>query len=218
MKPIFWESWEQAAERLNGTYVLYGDTPCLVAEVRQPERMDEDAKAVCRINGESKNRYIPLSDPLFHRFRKLPKTGWVNSYRERKALYLERRPYRGRSHGLSDNNVTVGYLSSGSDELYYRDIRFRNVSDDEGWAEANQDVYPTLQDVFPVIKPDSTIAVSNLYAIHRDKSGMRWLYRNSDKVGTFSDVNTLLLFSKYRYLTDELNDSSAISVENIKEF
>lgn len=214
--PYFWESWEQAHERIQGSYVLYGDAPAFVDVVNPPEVPGAVPTASVSLLGESRTCSKPLDDPLFHRFRKLPPVGWVNHVKQGNGVFLERRPVRSRQHGLSNNNVFVASKSAGA--FSWRDYNYFNVVKDKGYPLACKKDYPGMKDVITHIRADTVIAVSPLYAILRDDNGLRWFYRNLKKVGAFFDTETLLLFNQFSYLREEIGDSPAVTVGTIKEF
>lgn len=213
--PYFWEDVGQAGERLSGTFVLYGDEPVLVERV---EPAGGDAIGVIRRFPSSRTSRISLSDKLFHRFRVLPPMGWFNSVAHKTAMYAERQPVRRVGHGLSDNNVHVGIVQEGRTTPVFRDYRYNETARDTGYAEACKDSFPPLKDVLSHIREGSTIAIDSKYAVNRDAAGMRWLYRNRERVGLFAGAASLILQEKMKYLKEELFESPRITVEDIKEF
>lgn len=218
-KDIFWEDAAQAGERLPGCYILHGDEPVLVAEVRPPTRGSADTipKVIVR-DKEDNSKTLLLNDPLFHRFRNLPPIGWVNLEHYKSGVFLTRRPIRARQHGLNSSNVTVEMIRKGETEVKKSDIRYDTVARDAGYVQACKGDYPGMDEVLLHIREDTCIAVSPLYAIHRDGGGLRWLYRNIERVGLFPETNSLLLMGKNVYLREELMEDSRITLTDIKEF
>lgn len=211
MTSYFWEDPIQAIERLSGTYVLYGDDPVHV------DRIDETRpEAEIRFVNGARSR-VMLEDPLFHRFRKLPVCGWVNAERLGRACLVERRMVRNRQHGLSNNNVQIGELQEGSGHVFWRERNFGDIARDNGYSSACKGDYPPLERVFEAIRDNSTIALSPLYAMHRDEYGLRWLYRHGVKVGMFADNVSLLLLRNGVFLREEIVETKALPLHNIRE-
>lgn len=214
--PFFWVDAQQARDRLSGTYIRHKDDVVLVEEINiSPDGVTPLATVNRFPTGVRED--IRLDDPGFFRFRKLPPMGWVNTLTAKAALFLERRPVRRTSHGLNDNNVAVGQTSPGG-IVTFRDYRYRHVAPDPGYREAMVSNFPTLDEALSVVREDSTIAISLLYAIYRDPSGVRWLLRRTQKVGLFPNNDTIVLLGKNSYLREELVESPQITVKNIQSF
>lgn len=224
---FFWTDHIQASERLTGTYVLLENDPIYVREVVPSTSLDDLCPEMVFIKSGTQGRgRVRLDDPRFSRFRKLPVLGWVNSEKLRKGVLLERRPVRNRQHGLSDTSVVVGQLypnrESGRDsyQIHFNNDRprFSDIASEDGYASACNGKYPALADVITHIREESTIAISPIFAVHRDELGIRWLYRLSHRVALISGADSLLLLNKYKFLREELTEDPAISVQNIREF
>lgn len=210
--PIFWTDAQQAAEKLQGSYILLEKDPLYVERIRNDERGAPEIRGYLYPKRTAVN--VKLDDPRLHRFRVLPPVGWVN-YKERKAaVYLSRRPRRTRIHGLTSENVTVSMLNE-TGNIVADWYRLDNIVQDEGYLLACNNDYPELEEVLQHLKENSSLALSSVYAVHRDKDGVRWLFRNTDKVGLFSGVGTLYLFSRFSFLREEMNEVFKI---DIKEF
>lgn len=218
--PFFWEDATQAQERLGGSFVLWGDKPAFIDEVIPVEQRGDVPYARVTLWPDGKQAKLSLSDEGFSRFRKLPPTGWINYDKHSTALFLERRPVRSRQHGLSSNNVSCGKAGAGEEgySLIWRDYTYETVARDKSYAEACVGDFPGLNDILQCIREGSSIACSSKYAVVRDVLGLRWLFRNSERVGVFPDTDTLLLVGKHSYLREEIADDTAISVSTIKEF
>lgn len=211
---FFWEDARQAQERLSGSFVLYGDNPVLIEEVSS----GAIPTANTIVYPTKERKVISLDDPKFHRFRVLPPVGWFNHSQQKSAFFADRRPVRRTLHGLSDNNVFVGYLRTGQSILKFNDFRYSRLAADVGYYEACREEFPALADALTHVRAETTLAVSPRLAVYRDADGLRWLYHNADRVGLFSGTDSLLLLSKYSFLKEELNESPAFTIENIKEF
>jgi hypothetical protein len=211
---MFWTDATQAAERLTGSHILYGDAPVYVMEVTGRG----EPQATIRTWPEGGLTQVKLADPKFHKFRKLPPLGWVNYSKNKMAVLLERRPIRGRTHGLADNNTLVGSFDTENEILVYRNYSYSHIAKDPAYVEICKTGYPRLKDVLQHVREGTSIAFSPMYAIYRDQLGLRWLYRSKDKIGIFSDVENFLLPTKFRHFREELRDSSVFTINNIKDF
>ncbi|MBU6231630.1 hypothetical protein KGP36_03085 [Patescibacteria group bacterium] len=215
--PIFWEDAQQAIDRISGTYVTYDSMPAYVDNInggRDGGTLSADL--LFRHSGERKT--VPLSDPGFRRFRLLPMTGWVNNVKWKKALLVERRPVRRTRHGYTNDSIQVGDITRGFYEVQWRNYNYDIVTRDAGYAEAHQGVFPPLEAVLSLLREGDTIAVSPLFAVHRDDLGLRWLYRLGNRVGLFPDATTLLLMKAHAYLREEIINHPPIAVTNLREF
>lgn len=213
--PQVWVDFQQANERLGNTTILYNQYPFLVAGC------GPSTNGVPLISGTVYNRtphtvQSVATDPAFHRFRKFPPTGWVNSVQVGSAVLVERIPTRSRSHGFNDNNIRLCYWRDdcirGLDERYSRFMR------DSGYLEACENVRPTLDEVLAMIRSDTCISISNKFAIARDSNGMRWLYRNAKRIGLFIGADTLILLEGMQFYREELQLDPVITIRNVREF
>jgi hypothetical protein len=211
----FWEDSQQASERLTGSVVLYGTSPALVERIL-PSR-DEQIFADVRIFPVGATTRLNLADPLFHHFRNLPRLGWSNNISQGRALYLERRVVRTTRHGFTGENTTVLAVDR-SGETFSRDIRLESFVSDPGFSDANNGVFPSLADTLTNIRIGDTIAISNNLAVFRDNNGIRWLYKDTSKVGLFTDNSSILLMSRFSFLKEELIEAPTLPIENISEF
>ena len=214
-KDQFWTDAGQASERLTNCYILYNDLPVYVERVRE----GGDGVAVASVyDHEAKKLQLSLNDPGFHRFRKLPPLGWINTKRPHCAAYLARRPRRTRQHGLSEDNLTVDVIHNSTGALQRAGYEISTYIKDPGYLLCCKKEYPTLDDILNCVKEDTALAVSPLYAVFRDNLGLRWLYRGTERIGLFSGADTLTLINTFAYLKEELTDASEITVKNIQEF
>lgn len=214
--PIFWTDAVQAQERLASTVVLYGQYPFYVTGV-QPMGADVIAVGTKYTEDGGKNANIKLSDPEFHRFRKLPPLGWSNSVANKTGVYFERFPVRSRMHGLSHHNVRARLVATNGD-IYNSDERYGQLATDPGYIETCLGKLPELREVTQVIRPGTSIAISSKYAVFRDITGLRWLYRETEKIGMFVGADTLMLLENKSYLREELQTDPVITTSNIREF
>ena len=205
--PGFWTDVLQASERLLETVVLYDDTPCLVEGVS----LEEDGGVrlnVCLINeGMTKTRK-KTNSPLFHNFRKLPKTGWMNYADEGNlAVFHERVTKSTRRHGLCNENTHV-FTPGGEGDLKKSGTPFIDLAFDSGYRDMQRGAFPTLTTSLQNIQNKHAIAVSRKFCVYRSGTGFRGLYRNKDKIGLFTGINSLLLSPETSHYREEILDDS----------
>lgn len=139
-------------------------------------------------------------------------------------MFLARRTTTGgRNHGLSDNNVVVHSLSFRADEdALPRIIRgensILNICFNKGFCDTHNFIFPSLDKTLANIKERTAVAVSPMFCVVRSTDGLRWLYRNLERVGIFTGVDTLNLISKYSYLREEIMADKSFTLNNIREF
>ena len=213
---FFWTDQQQADERLRGSYILHNDSVVHIQEI-QSNRGNPRA-VVLRYPGNTAE-HILLSDPGFNRFRKPLPVGWVNHLGTKKAVFVERRPTRSRTHGFNENNTMVRSFMGRSMSLdASRDLRISEVCRDPMYAAAIKGEFPPIDTVLTKILKLTAIAVAPDLCIQRDNDGLRWLYLNTDRVGLFVDNDTLLLMSAYSYAKEQIAENPAFKISNIKEF
>lgn len=211
----FWENLEQARERLSGCYIMYGNEIVYVEDVHAKSNgLTARIYDAARINP---SRLVKLSDPAFKSFREIPPLGWTNIVGGTKpnAVFMERVPVRQRTHGLSNNNVTVKDNSTGLVGRS-REYNFTSVVTNKGYEGTIEGKYPSLEEVLQKLPRDSLAAVSSRYAVQEDSPGMKWFYRNSERVGMISGEN-LLLFKGFLYLLEELQEAKEITFKDVRE-
>lgn len=222
INPEFWEDRQQARERLLNTVVLYGNNPLWVQAIEATQDgsgRGNDIYGMEYTGKDSKgvSAKHPMADPLFHRFRKLPPVGWFNSYAHKNAVLINRRPVRSRLHGLNSQNVEI-LISDDEGQLHRHDDKILAVVADKGYVESCYGVRPPMKDVLLHIKSGSTLAVSEKFAISRDKKGLRWLWRKNEKIGLFAGVDTVVLTEDAVFYREELQADPVVTVSTIKEF
>lgn len=213
----FWTDRDQANERLAGSFVLYNDCPVYIHEIRS-RRGDPSAITTKYPAGVAEE--ISLSDKGFHRFRVPLPIGWVNNTHTKQAYFLERRPIRSRQHGFSRNNILVKEIAMhrGLALLPSGEISFETIAKDVQYQAAVTGNYPDIAEVLNRIRAGTTIAFCNTMAVGRDDLGLRWLYVEQDRVGLFVDNDTLLLIDRFSYLKEQIAETPAFKISNIKEF
>lgn len=227
---IFWTDATQAQERLASTVILYDNEPVYVDGIVAANREDDNPtipRAQIRQCGVAKSsikssRKI-LNSPKFERFRKLPNIGWMNMVANPKTgpLFVSRRPVAGsRLHGLANANIRVENFVVNGDNFFLDGGGYNlgNIMYDQGFCDMHHGRYPTLAAVLANIKEGTGIAYSRDFCVWRDAVGIRWLFHKTNKVGIFTGVDTLNLFTKFSYLRETIMEDSAFTLNNIREF
>lgn len=222
----FWTDAGQAQERINHCVILYDDTPFYVESIDggYDDGVPRAMLSSCG-NYTNKSNLVrkQLNSPKFKKFRELPRIGWTNLVDHAKygVVFLSRVNTRTRVHGLSTNNVMAKYVtaSDGNDPaIVTAPINFGHVRTDRGFVDAHRGKFPSLDKILANIQENSGIAFSTKFCVIRDYNGLRWLYRNTDKVGIFTGADTLNLISRHAYLREEIMDDPAFTVNTIREF
>ena len=221
MADIFWTDTIQARERLTNTVVMYDGEPVLVLDILSGEDYDDGVPRAhiqyCAKMTENPQRKR-LDSPKFNKFRDLPPLGYLNSPKYG-AVFMERRATRSRLHGLCDSNVGVLYFRKETGyELYRFDGGWKYFYSSEAFVESCQDVFPTLEEVLLNIKECSAIAFSRKFAVYRDELGLRWLYRNEQRIGLFPNAKSLCLISKYKFYREEIMAEPKFTLDSIQEY
>ena len=215
----FWADVEQAQERLVNSIVLYDDQPAYVIEI-----IGGFGDGIPRANlylGTSREATRKrLDSPKFKRFRELPKLGWMNKPDRGTAYLISRTATRTRTHGLSDGNVRMTTYYPGEGGRFGRadNDRFSAIARTEDFMALHNGVYPNLSQVLEVIDKGSCMAFSRHYLVVRDSDGLRWLYRDTTKIGLFTGANTLNLLSSGTFYREELMEEPAFDINTIQEF
>lgn len=216
----FWTDLTQAQERLTHCVVLYDDQPFYIESVEAHEDGIPRARLLaCNPTREASRKM--LNSPKFKRFRDLPRLGWSNMGGAMGAALLERRAVTTRTHGLNNNNVSVKtFRTVDSGEVLLRggNYNFNGCMFLQGFSDANSGKFPTLAGILQNIAEGSAIAYSRKFCVFRDTTGIRWLYRNSDRVGLFTGVDTLNLLTKFAFLREEIMEDEAFTLNTIREF
>lgn len=226
----FWTDVNQASDRLHGTVILYDDRPCYVEEV-----LAHDDKPKARIifcdDRKAGSVRKELNSPKFNKFRTLPKLGFVNRVSDSRLLLLSRAVVSTRRHGYCGDNINVKVLfnmepsSDGLDRIPYfsgnRDSAAfnSNVFFDLGFTATHKGQFPSLDAILQKLNPSTGLAFHNNFAVVRDSTGMRWLFRLDQRVGFFSDATSLVLFPRFSYLRQEIMEEPSFKpVASIREY
>lgn len=225
-KDMFWTDTQQASERLLNTVVLYDNKPVTIERIEDGRNFDDGVpRAFIRDISSSESKAIRkrLDSPKFNKYRSLPELGFVNTSKTYRAILLSRRVVRSRQHGLSDNNVAcfgLVYTDTGRDEYYMSNLPGYNFSGffyTEDLERMFENDYPALANILGYIQETHFIAYSRKFAVYCDKNGMKWLYRLHERIGFFSNNNTLTLLKKSRGYREEIMEDPAFTLNNIAE-
>lgn len=222
MADIFWTDTTQARERLNNTVVMYDGKPVIVLDVLDggdfADRIPRAYIQYCdpALAGEPQRK--KLNSPKFNKFRDIPPLGWLNCPKNG-AMFLERKATRSRLHGLCESNVTCWtFHSEGSYELYRYEGGWKRTYPTTAFIESCNDVFPSLEEILLVIKENSSIAFSRKFAVYRDDLGLRWLYRNEQRIGLFPNAKSLCLISKFKFYREEIMAEPKFTLDSIQEY
>lgn len=221
MADIFWTDTTQARERLANTVVMYDGEPVIILDILNGDDFD-DRVPRAYMNYCSKLADTPqrkrLDSPKFNKFRDLPPLGFLNCPKYG-AVLLERRAARSRLHGLCDTNVACWFFSKEHGyEMRRMDGGWKRYYTSEGFIESCKDVFPTLEEVLLNIKEVSSIAFSRKFAVYRDELGLRWLYRNEQRIGLFPNAKSLCLISKFKFYREEIMAEPKFTLDSIQEY
>ena len=231
-KDAFWTDAQQASERLLNSVILYDGNPVLVTGVRGADHFDDGIPRVSikkigagtpDVSSERKR----IDSPKFNKYRALPTLGFMNVSRTRKAIFLERRTVRGRQHGLTNSNVKG--VSLWAQEKLIENSRneylttplsgfhFESYYFSEDLKKMFNNEYPPLSDILANIRTREFIAYSRMFAVYKDTLGICWLYRADERIGLFTNNNTLSLVRKFRPYREEITEDVFFTLDNIAE-
>lgn len=224
----FWTDIEQAQTRLIGCVVLYDGQPVYIDNVTNVADDDIPRAHIrvlpCKEQDGSNSRKM-LNSPKFNKFRKMPNLGWMNVSSGAGAVFLARQTHRATKHGLTVGNVLITSTprraagdTNDMTALVSGAYNFSSVMFDKGFVDAHNGQFPSLESVLARIEEGSSIAFSRKYCVIRDYDGIRWLFRDTTRVGIFTGVDTLNLLSRHAYLREEVMDEPAFTVNTITEF
>lgn len=223
-RDMFWTDTQQARERLQNSVVMYDGEPVYVENIQNGEDFDDlIPRASIYFCKEPKKRLRKkLDSPKFKKFRELPPLGFMLSNNNSRCLFMYRTSNRTRIHGLSQRNVSVLAFNpeSGANEYFLRrdEYNFSSIYFDPGFVAACESSFPSLSKILLNIKELSALPYSHKFAVYRDSIGIRWLYRNSERVGFFSGADTLNLLEKTAFYREEIMEDPLFTLNNIREY
>jgi hypothetical protein len=214
----FWTDAVQAAERLEGTFVMDRDNVVYIQRIDELDAVFNDPL------GKQPQERKPLASEDWSNFRKLPPLGWHNiDYapgrpfkRFTGAVYLRRRALRTRTHGLNGNNVNVMTFFQAPGQLTVdRNIPLAQVFGDPLFKDPAK--YPRFEEAFDLLRPNDSAALSNKFALAQDGDGLTWLYRKRQKIGLVPDNGSLLLLRSAKYYVEDVQANAHTLPVNVKE-
>lgn len=216
---IYWTDTQQAIERLSGTVVMYDNVPSLIHTIIEGNNFEDGIPRVSlQMSSDGSLKRKTLSSPKFNKFKTLPVLGWFNSS-EGNCIHLSRKVIRTRTHGLANNNTKLSSFSRIHEyAITPLERNISNICFDAGFVEANNGSYPALIDILSNILEGTAIAYSPRYAVYRDTLGLRWLYRDLQRIGVFTGSDTLNILSKFAYRTEEIMEDPSFTLKNIREY
>lgn len=172
----FYPDVSEAQRRLQGTVIMYNGQGYYVSNVTQ-ERSRSPIKLILLPVGGGDELVKDITDKGFNNFAAFP-LGFCNFFqgrdgeRSRKdCVYIARTPTRSIPQGLHSRNV-VSYQYPNSNGPSFE--RFRNS---DGFAEMLRGEYPSYEEAFDTLVPQSSIAVDREYAIVMGEMGFCYLIR-----------------------------------------
>lgn len=175
---MFWESVEQANQRLSGSVVMYGNDPVRFSGIASK-------KTVVRNLRTGEDVAVSLSDKAFEDFRKLPPLGLVNLTGD--VAVFTRTPTRSQTHGHADGNISV--RTTKGRERFSR-ILASNLA---GYIEMIDNDYPTFREAIDNVSRDQPIAFSRKYCLVMSRAGFKTLRRGEKTIGVVASDGTVLL-------------------------
>ena len=211
----FWTDATQASERLRNSTILYDGLPYFVLDIENND--DGIPRAILSMGGKSVRK--KLNSPKFKKFRELPPIGWFNSSRRGVAQLIERRVISTRTHGLSTNNTVLYEMSCKTAEMMVSERdNYQSICQDKGYIDAVKKTFPALPDILSQIRKQEAIAYNSMFCVVRDADGIRWLFRNQEKIGLFTGVGSLMLINSKNFYREEIQDDPSFTLNTIQEF
>jgi hypothetical protein len=222
MADIFWTDSNQARERLTGTVVLYDGLPVFISNVEDGENFANDGVPRANItfcgDTEGNRQRKRLDSPKFNKFRSLPELGWLNTTKYG-AILLSRKATRSRLHGLNSSNIRGQFFhNSGQYSLTPYERVWDDFYNSSSFVDLCKDVYPALGDVLLNVQEESALAFSRKFVVYRDTLGLRWLYRETERIGIFTNSNSLNLLEKFKFYREEIMNDRKFTLDNIQEY
>lgn len=212
VKERFWTNMEQARSRLTGSVVFYEDEPVQITDVFRGES-DGLLRGLVKFISTGAQTSKRLDSPRFQGFRKIPSPGFLNLFNKnvKHVHFLSRRPVRTVVHGLHSNNTQMasfGPHNGDNDVLSTRNaaLMFENAVAMPGFATSLKRDYPSFQECFQNLCPDSSAAFHKDFALYKDPMSWTWLFRQDVRAGLVLTPTSLLLGQGSRYMLEEIEE------------
>lgn len=218
---MFWESADQAQQRLSRTVVMLGDDPVYIDRVEFSDRKDELVAYVKTTADQPRGEAISLEDPRWNNFRKLPALGLINTPTD--LFLIERFPARTVKHGYGRENcgVRVYRRDAGRANLWtaspFNIFSFPLNTELKDWyAMASRKEFPSFEQALEIVSEveNRPIAFSPKHYIVKTSSGLIEMYRSKMLIGFIID-DSLLLQRPARCYREEL--AEVYNIQNIME-
>jgi hypothetical protein len=214
------ENIEQARQRLEGTVVTFDGLAAYVSEVSVV-----DGEHTCRLvflpdtfkdSTYSKNKRVRkhLSDPLFKKFKPFD-LGFINLFDEEiigpntNCMFTFRRPIRsGARQGLAREAIDGSYLQNSKGAGRLENWNLTTLMSCQSFADMINGKYPSYSEALENLIPNSSIAFNRNYAVLQASDGLVWLYRQLERIALIQNNKEVLLFSKKKYLREEMQETS----------
>lgn len=174
----YWDGRPMYVERIGATFLASGYLLPITVASERVEVDINDARFNCRAF----------------------KLGYMNSERLGCAVYVARRPVRGVSQGLCENNLS---FTIGGNDGRGRVLSMNNAIRDKGFADMLTGTYPTRQQATDRLGKDGTpsVAVTPWVAIkkHDTLTNLRFLEYRGREI-SFSETLEFVLPTEFEYL------------------
>lgn len=217
-EPFRWEGSDQANDRLQGTYIRFGDSIAYVRECSGDRNNLVVYYTIVGVGG-GKNVSSSADDPRWHDFRLMPPLGWVNveTLGYPHAVLINRRTVRTRRHGINGDSVSLYSIQPGVGLAQERSINLGNVYESQGAAQAVLGEFPTVSEIIERLPNGCSAAASPLLCVAKDSSGLSKVYRKDEELG-YITKGGLYILPKFMYRVDELREEPNFDISEIKEF
>ena len=184
-----------ANQYLNNTVCYWNGDPIYI------ERVDGDFMAsgyMLPLTGQTARSQYDVRDPAFN--CREYRLGYMNSERLGQAVFLSRRPVRGVSQGICDNNISfIGVNGRG------REMSVGNAIRDQGFVDMLTGRYPSRDEViakFEDVKIPS-VALSSCVALKRHGvlTNLHFLEYKGREI-SFSETPEFHLPTEFEYLRE----------------
>ena len=196
-----WADTVQAQERLQGTFLMYGEEVVYIEEVRA-------SSAIIQLMSSDERKTVKLDDENWHDYRKIPPTGWINllNVPTPRCVLLSRLPARVRRHGLTSDVVSQREISDNA-VVKCRDHNLSLLFRNPGYKDLLVNSYPDVKEIVEKLPRRSSAAMSRKFAVYKDAGGVSWLFRRDEQVG-FISRETLHVFPDTAFYKDEILEAS----------
>lgn len=192
-----WADIVQAQERIQGTYLMYGEDVAYVEEVRS-------SSAIIQLMHNGERKTVKLEDDNWHDYRRLPPCGWVNVLNTAapRCVLLSRIPARVRRHGLCNDVASFKEIADNVVSKS-RDWNLSSIFSNPGYLGLLSNDYPDISEILEKLPRRASTAMSRKFAVYKDAGGVSWLYRKTEQIG-FISRSSLNVFPDTSFYKDEI--------------